>query len=404
MARGHGKRAKSLAGEASVTDKKLNKIKYLKFAFLLTPLVLLGACDKPAEPPPAPQARTEGESVIIPPGAKQTTSLKSQVITMQPVPATQLNGRVVWNEDKTVRIYTPFAGRVERILVQAGQTVAAGQPLAVIASPDFGQAQTDARRAESDFALAEKNLSRLRELEQNGVAPRKDVHAAEADQARAAAELARTRRRLELYGGAGRGVDQSYTLTSPIGGVVAEKNINPGQELRPDQAIANAPPLYTITDPATLWVQIDATERDLPLLTRGKTITIRTPAYAEENFPAQIASVADFLDPVTRTIKARATLANASRKLKGEMFVTAEIDTGGATELLVPSKALYFQSEKNYVFIDESGGKYTRRAVKAGDVRDSRTEILSGLKEGEKVVVDGALMLQQMLQPRRVQK
>ena len=110
------------------------------------------------------------------------------------------------------------------------------------------------------------------------------------------------------------------------------------------------------------------------------------------------------LDPVTRTIKARATLANASRKLKGEMFVTAEIDTGGATELLVPSKALYFQSEKNYVFIDESGGKYTRRAVKASDVRDSRTEILSGLKEGEKVVVDGALMLQQMLQPRRVQK
>ena len=71
--------------------------------------------------------------------------------------------------------------------------------------------------------------------------------------------------------------------------------------------------------------------KSLPLLTRGKTITIRTPAYAEENFPAQIASVADFLDPVTRTIKARVTLANASRKLKGEMFVTAEIDTGGAT-------------------------------------------------------------------------
>ena len=86
------------------------------------------------------------------------------------------------------------------------------------------------------------------------------------------------------------------------------------------------------------------------------------------------------------------------------MFVTAEIDTSGATELLVPSKALYFQSEKNYVFIDEGGGKYTRRAVKAGDIRDTRTEILSGLKEGEKVVVDGALMLQQMLQPRRVQK
>ena len=384
--------------------KNINKNTYLSLLSLAMLTLMLGGCDKPVETAPQPQARTAGESVIIPSGAQQTTSLKSLVINMQPVPPTHLNGRVVWDEDKTVRIYTPFAGRVERILVQAGQSVARGQALAVIASPDFGQAQTDARRAESDFALTEKNLARLRELEQNGVAPLKDVHAVEADQARTAAELARTRRRLELYGGGGRGVDQAYTLTSPIAGVVVEKNINPGQELRPDQAISNAPPLYTITDPATLWVQIDATERDLPLLTRGKTITIRTPSYAEENFPAQIASVADFLDPTTRTIKARATLANASRKLKGEMFVTAEIDTSGATELLVPSKALYFQSEKNYVFIDEGGGKYTRRAVKAGDIRDTRTEILSGLKEGEKVVVDGALMLQQMLQPRRVQK
>ena len=142
----------------------------------------------------------------------------------------------------------------------------------------------------------------------------------------------------------------------------------------------------------------------MPLLTRGKAITIRTPSYAEESFPAQIASVADFLDPTTRTIKARATLTNKSRQLKGEMYVTAEVDTGGATELLVPSKAMYFQSEKNYVFIDEGKGKFTRRSVKAGDIRGSRTEILNGLKEGEKVVVDGALMLQQMLQPRRVQK
>ncbi len=376
--------------------KKLLKIIYL--------CSVLSACSKAPEPVPPPQPRTEGESIVFPADAPQISSIKSLVINMQPVPPTNLNGRVTWNEDKTVRIYTPFAGRVERILVQPGQSVSKGQALAVIASPDFGQAQTDARRAESDYALSEKNLARLRELEQNGVAPRKDVHVAEADQARATAELARTRRRLELYGGAGRGVDQSYTLTSPIEGVVVEKNINPGQELRPDQAISNAPPIYTITDPTTLWVQIDAAERDLPLLTRGKAITIRTPSYAEESFPAQIASVADFLDPTTRTIKARATLTNKSRQLKGEMYVTAEIDTSGAKELLVPSKAMYFQTEKNYVFIDEGKGKFTRRAVKAGDIRDSRTEILSGLKEGEKVVVDGALMLQQMLQPRRVQK
>ena len=367
-------------------------------------LLLLTACSKTLEPAPPAEARLEGESIVFPAGAAQISSIKSQVINMQAVPSSHLNGRVTWNEDKTVRIYTPFAGRVERILVQTGQGVSKGQALAVIASPDFGQAQTDARRAESDYALAEKNISRLRELEQNGVAARKEVHAAEADLARAAAELARSRRRLELYGGAGKSVDQAYTLTSPIAGIVVDKNINPGQELRPDQLTSNAPPLYTVTDPTTLWVQIDAYERDLPLLTRGKVVTVRTPSYGEESFPAEIANVADFLDTTTRTIKARATLANKSRKLKGEMYVTVEIDTGGATELLVPSKAMYFQGGRNYLFIDEGKGKFTRRAVKAGDIRDSRTEILDGLREGEKVVIDGSLMLQQVLQPRRVQK
>ncbi len=366
-------------------------------------ITFLGACSKAPEAPPAAEARTEGESIFFPKDAPQIQAITAQVINMQPVPATQLNGRVTWNEDKTVRVFTPFAGRVERILVQPGETVRKGQALAVISSPDFGQAQSDTRRAESDFALAAKSLARLRELEQNGVAAAKDVQTAEADQSRAAAELERTRRRLALYGG-GAGVDQAYTLSSPIDGVVVEKNINPGQELRPDQMISNAPPLYVITDPATLWVQLDAAERDLAHLKRGKVIQVRSPAYPDTPFPAVIAAVADFLDPATRTIKTRATLENKERKLKGEMYVTAEIDAGDETELLVPSKAMYFQSDQNYVFIDDGNGKFTRRAVKAGDIRDSRTEILDGLKAGEKVVVDGALMLQQVLKPRRVQK
>jgi cobalt-zinc-cadmium efflux system membrane fusion protein len=370
----------------------------------LAVVLTLGACGKAPQAEPVAEPRADGDSVIFPAGASGIKNIQSQVIKMQPVPPAQLNGRVTWNEDKTVRTYTPFAGRVERILAQPGQSVVKGQPLAVIASPDFGQAQTDARRAESDYALTEKNLARLRELEQSGVAARKDVQAADADQARAASELERARRRVALYGGAGRGIDQTYTLTSPIAGVIVEKNINPGQELRPDQAVSNAPPLFVITDPAALWVQLDAAEKDLPLFKRGKTVIIRTPAYAEESFAAKIETVADFLDPTTRTIKVRAALDNTGHKLKSEMFVTAGVDFDGATELLVPSRSMYFQNEKNYVFIDEGNGKFTRRAVKSGDVRDNRTEILEGLHEGEKVVTDGSLMLQQVLKPRRVQK
>lgn len=367
-------------------------------------LMLLAGCSQRAEDTAAPEPRLEGESIVFPAGSVHLGSIHSKVIAMQPVPATHLNGRLTWNEDRTVRIYTPFAGRVERVLVQPGEKVSKGQPLVVIASPDFGQAQAEAKRAESDYGLAEKNLARLRELEQHGVAARKELQATEADHERAQSELERARKKLALYGKAGNSIDQTFTLSSPIAGVVVEKTINPGQELRPDQMVANVPPLFVITDPATLWALLDAAEKDLPLLKPGKTITIHTPAYRDDNFRAKITAVADFLDPTTRTIKVRSVLDNPLHKLKGEMYVTADVDADGEMELLVPAMAVFFQGGKHLVFIDDGGGKYTRRQVHTGDVRLDQVEILDGLRAGEKVVTEGSLMLQQTLQPRRVQK
>jgi cobalt-zinc-cadmium efflux system membrane fusion protein len=370
------------------------------FAIALT-AVLLAGCGKPAADAPIPDPTVANNRISFPENGRLLTGVSSIPIAMQPVPLTRLNGRLTWNEDRTVRVYTPFAGRVERILVQAGQTVTRGQALAVIASPDFGQAQADARRAESDNALAEKNLQRMRELEQHGVAPRKDLQTAEADATRTHAEFERARKRLTMYGAVGEGVDQTYTLTSPIAGTVVERSINPGQELRPDQTNA---PLFVITDPGTLWAQFDANERDLAHLRAGKTIVVHTPAWRDDEFAARIETMSDFLDPTTRAIKIRARLDNTGRKLKGEMFVTADIDTDGDKELLVPAKAVYFQNEKNYLFIDEGNGRYLRRQVQTGDVRQNMVEILAGLNAGEKVVVEGTLMLQQIMQPRRIQK
>lgn len=120
-----------------------------------------------------------------------------------------------------------------RIAAQPGDRVKAGQALAYLASPDFGQAQADAGKAQADIALAEKNLARIRELHDNGVAPRKDLSQAEAEHARARSELARAQGRVRLYGG-GTGIDQTLALKSPIAGTVVERNLNPGQELRSD--------------------------------------------------------------------------------------------------------------------------------------------------------------------------
>lgn len=373
-------------------------------AFPLLFALLLYGCGNDTPPASAPEPQITADSIIYPPADRDHLSLVSRPVAARPTPAVNLNGRITWNEDKTVRVYTPFAGRVARILVQPGDRVKPGQTLAVIASPDFGQAQADARRAESDFSLATKNLARMRELEQHGVAARKELQAAEADHARAEAEQQRTRARLKLYGAGGDSISQTYALASPIAGVVVEKNINPGQELRPDQMLANAPALFVITDPATLWVLLDAAEKDLPQIKKGRLVVVRTPAYRDESFSANINSISDFLDPATRTIKVRATLDNTHRKLKGEMFVTAEVEGEDRRQLVVPPKAVLFQGEKHFVFTDDGDGKYTRREVRTGDAQQQSVVILEGLREGQKVVVDGTLMLQQELQPRRVQK
>jgi cobalt-zinc-cadmium efflux system membrane fusion protein len=312
----------------------------------------------------------------------------------------RLPGRLAWDEDKTVRIFPAFAGRVVKIFVKPGDTVKAGQTLAQLASPDFGQAQADARKAASDFALTQKNLARVRELVAGGVAPQRDLQAAESEYARAQAELARASGRVRLYGSTAQSVDQTFALKSPIAGTVVERSINPGQELRSDLMLGNGAPMFVITDPSRLWLFLDATERDLRLLRSGETLALRTDAYPQETFPAVIEAISHSVDPQTRTIKVRGSLANPQDRLKGEMFVTAELETAPAAGIVVPAKAVFLQGTRHFVFVEEERGRYAHVEVQIGSESGGALVVTEGLREGQRVVVDGNLFLQQLFQSK----
>ncbi|HEX2826836.1 MAG TPA: efflux RND transporter periplasmic adaptor subunit [Burkholderiales bacterium] len=373
------------------------------FIALFSAAILAAACTKEAVQESAPEPVVQGDTITFP-AADKAPKLGTAPVLEERAPALRLNGRLTWDEERTVRVFSPFAGRVARILVQPGDRVSKGQTLAVLGSPEFGQAQAEARRADTDVQLAEKNLQRQKELENAGVAPRKDLQTAEAEFERAKSELERARGRVRLYGSSAKGVDQSFAIASPVAGVVVERNINPGMEVRPDQMTSNAPPLFIVTDPTHLWALLDATEKDLAAVHVGKIVTVRTPVYEGESFRATLVNVSDALDPATRTLKARATLDNKDRKLKAEMFVTGELDTQQPVRIMLPAKAVYFQGGKHYAFTEEGPGRYTRRVVKIGDDHDGKVEVAAGVTPGQKVVIDDVLMLQQMLQPRRVQK
>ena len=375
------------------------------FILLLLP-ALLSACrshEGAGEPAGAPQV--QGEKVVFPQDSPQVASLVVEPVQVCKGSPIRLNGRLGWDDTVTVRVFTPFAGRITKVLAEVGQTVKPGDPLALMASADYGQAQADARKASTDFVQAERSLSRVKELFEHGAAPQKDLQSAEADFERAQSEKQRTTARMALYGGNANTIGDVFALPSPLGGVVVEKAINPGQEVRPDQMLANAPqlfsPLFVITDPSRLWVQLDATEQDAPRLRPGQAIVLRSRAHPDVTFNGKIEVISAFLDPSTRTIKVRGTVDNANGQLRGEMFVSVELPTDQQPGLDVSPRAVFLKGEKHYVFLEEARGQYARREIKIGPEHEGRVLVLDGIEPGQRVVTNGCLLLEEVLQSGR---
>lgn len=353
-------------------------------AYLL--LAALAACSGEKEAAKTPLVVADGDRVTLNEPDK-ADFLKTDVVQRDPGGSLRLPGRLVWNEMKTVRVYPQVAGRIARATVDIGDAVKAGQTLALLSSADYGEAQADARKAEADARLAQQALARSRELHDAGIVADKDFQQTQAEAARAAAESSRAGKRLATLGGDG---DGSYALKSPLAGTVVERNLNPGMEFRPD---ANVPPLFTVTDPSSLWLQVDAAEGDLRFLRNGMPIAVEVKQYPGERFKGTILHVADFVDPVSRTIKVRCSVPNADRRLKGEMFAQVVVEQPPSDALVVPAAAIVLIGDQRFALVEEGTGKYRRQRVGTGIERDGKIEVLAGLKEGDKVIIEGNLHL-----------
>ena len=363
---------------------------------VLVALLLLTGCKDGHALPADPGPMVRGDSVVFPAGSASLERFDVEKVQAPADRDVRVPGRLVWDEERTVRVFPPYAGRVTRIIAAVGDRVSAGQPLAEILSADFGQVQADARKAQADLALATQSLARARELHEHGVAAAKDVQQAEADHARAQAEADRASARLGAYGGARAG-ESRFVLSSPMAGTVVERNLNPGQELRPDQPAA---PLFVVTDPTQLWVSLDAQEADLRYLRAGLPLRIASTQLPDEVFPGTLRQLADFVDPVARTVKLRGDVPNPARTLKAEMFVTARVHVPGATEPTVSSRAVFLAGDHHYVFVRHAA-TFDRRAIVVGSEVDGRMAVRSGLAVGEEVAVSGNLALEQMVEESR---
>ncbi len=362
------------------------------FALMALAAPWLSGCGARAASPDQAAYRVEGEAVVFKDAAAEQATVRVAALSLSDDDHVDLTGRLVWDEDVTARLFAPVAGRVTRIVRDFGASVARGALLAELGSPDYGQAQAEAARAAADLRVASRSFERVSEVFAHGGAARKDRDQAEADLERAKAEAERTERRLRLWGGTSPGqVDQDYRVLSPLAGVVVERNLNPGQEVRPDETT----PLYVVSDPRRLWILLDATESDLAALEPGAKLTIRSAAYPDRRFAGELQTIGASLDPATRTVKVRGRVENPERLLRAEMYVTVEARRKAkGAHLIAPARSLLQVGSRHFVFVDEGNHRYRRTAVEVGVEREGSLPILSGLADGARIVVEGQLLLE----------
>lgn len=358
----------------------------------------LAACHS-AVPASAPEPQVDGERIRFPGVSRQAGVLASAPVAVAAATTLHIPGRLAWDDTRTARVFAAMGGQVAKIEAQPGDRVQAGQVLARIASPDFGQAQSERVRAQADLLQAEHQRQRSRELHAAGVIATKDLEDSEAGYAHAQAEYARTQARAKLYGG-GSGVDQDFPLRAPIAGIVVERRINPGQAVVPEQAQGDGPALFTISDPGHLWLLLDLPENVAGSVQVGQRVSFAQQGGDAQRAEAAIEHVDDFVDATTRSVHLRASIDNVARALKAGMFVNAEVSLPARAGFDVPATAVLLVDGHRVVFVDEGDGRYRRQDVQAAEVGEDRVHVDAGLKDGDRVVVAGALYLQQLIAAR----
>lgn len=346
----------------------------------------------PVLPAPVAEPIMQGQQLRYPANHPQLALLLTTPVTPAKSVRVELPARLTWNEERTQRIYPAFAGRVQHLAVDVGQTVQPGQVLATLASPDFGSAQADTAKALADAKVAQQAHARMVTLYEADAVSKKELELAEANWQRAQAEAQRAQSKTAMYGSPAS-VNQQWSLIAHLRGVVVERNLSPGLEVRPEQGGPGMPALLVISDPSSLWVHIDAREADVSSLQKGARVLLRLPNLPGDTFTAQITALGDFIDPNTRTIKARALVDNPTRQLKAEMLGTAVIERQLPPGVLVPASAVQLHGKEHRVFVQTEPGVFEPRVVRLGYEGAQEVLVVEGLKEGEQVVKENSLLL-----------
>ncbi|WP_338824890.1 efflux RND transporter periplasmic adaptor subunit [Bradyrhizobium septentrionale] len=322
-------------------------------------------------------------------------------------------GKIAVNEESSTPVFSPYAGRVTKLLVKPSDTVERGQALFVVEATDSVQALNDfvaalstLNTARSKLKLAEIVEKRAGDLYAGKAVPLKDWQQAQADLTGAQNDLRSaetaleaTHNRLRILG---RSEDQIATfeqtrqisadtpIYSPIGGTVVQRKVGPGQFI----STGASDPVFVIGDLSTVWLTAFVRESEAADVAVGQEITFSVLALPGKQFKARLDYVAAAIDPATRRLLVRATLDNKDGQLKPEMFASVTIYSGGGRPSIgVPRQALIYEGEHVRLWVARDDKSIELREIEPGLVNGKLVEVRSNLTAGEQVVTRGSLFI-----------
>ncbi|HZO23237.1 MAG TPA: efflux RND transporter periplasmic adaptor subunit [Steroidobacteraceae bacterium] len=317
----------------------------------------------------------------------------------------ETDGRITLNSDTATQVFSPYSGRVVRVIAGIGEHVGRGAPLFSIEASEFAQTQSDLLNALSQLKLARIGEERRHAAFESKGGSLQDWQQAQADLAAAGTALDSVRNRLRIFGESDAQIaalerekapNPVTNVVAPIGGVVTDRQVGPGQYLQ----AGGATPVYTIGDLSTVWLVAEVREVDAPRVTVGQDVEVRVLALPGRVFRAKLTAVGAGVDPATRRVPVRATIENPDGKLKPQMFATFNIITSGNSEsLAVPEEAVVREGDSARVWVLERGNDLALRQIRTGRISNGMVEVLAGLKAGEKIVTRGSLFIDRAAQP-----
>ena len=369
---------------------------------LLACVVLLGlACSNTGKgdgDKPAPSASASDEHkglmkrVRLPPAVMADAKIEVKPVGMEVLATTLgLAGEIVSDPDKSARVASPVAGRIETVAVREGARVAKGDVLVTLRVPDLGKVRSAYAATTTRAKTARSNADRLKALLDQRLTSEQTYLDAKAEADALDSEARALGDQLGAMGAGAGGSDVLLPIRAPVTGVVISRNAIVGEPVNTEGVLAN------IADLSEVWFLGRVFEKDLGRLGEGSPAEVTLNAYPNQHFDGTLEQLGQTIDPVARTLTARVRLKNHDNLLRVGLFGVARIGLSQCEKreprLVVARTALTEIAGKKAVFVKEVDGEFVMHDVGVGDAALGKVEILTGLREGELVVIHGVFTL-----------